>query len=64
MSRIIFWGMEKGVPDNESTRAANEFGRCLDAGKNPDECVEELKDKYEWLAEINFSDFVLLYKEW
>jgi len=45
-------------------RAANEFGRCLDAGKNPDECVEELKGKYKWLAEINFSDFVLLYKEW
>ena len=64
MNRIVFWGMEKGVPDNESTRAANEFGECIDAGKNPDECVQELKGRYEWLVEINFSDLVLLYKRW
>jgi hypothetical protein len=64
MSRIIFWGMENGIPSNESTKAANEFGECIDAGKNPDECVQELKGKYEWISKINFSDFVLLYKRW
>jgi len=64
MSRIIFWGMENGVSSNESTKAANEFGKCIDAGKNPDECVQELKEEYGWITEINFSDLVLLYKRW
>jgi|GEM_PF-2314155 len=61
MSRIIFYGMQKGIPNDESTKAANAFGECIDAGKNPDECVNELKGKYPWLIEINFSDFILLY---
>jgi hypothetical protein len=64
MSRIIFWGMDNGFPNNESTKAANEFGECIDAGKNPDECVQELKAKHEWLTKINFSDLILLYKRW
>jgi len=64
MSRIVFYGMQKGIPDNESTKAANAFGECIDKGKNPDECVNELKSKHPWLSEINFSDFILLYKKW
>ncbi len=64
MSQIIFYGMQKGIPNNESTKAANAFGKCIDEGKNPDECVSELKSEYPWLSEINFSDFILLYKKW
>jgi hypothetical protein len=64
MSRIIFYGMQKGVPNNESTKAANAFGEYLDTGKNPDECVQKLKGEYVWVTKINFSDLILLYKGW
>jgi len=64
MDIILFKGMEKDVSNEESTRAANEFGECLDRGKNPDECVDELKYRYEWISDINFSDLILLYKNW
>ncbi len=64
MTIIIYWGEKRGIPSDVCTKAANEFGKCLDEGKNPDECVKELKQKYSWIANINFSDLVLLYKNW
>ncbi len=63
MSRIIFYGMQREISNNESTKAANAFGECIDKGRSPDECVSEIKSKYPWLSEINFSDFILLYKK-
>jgi hypothetical protein len=64
MNRIIFIGEKKNVSSEESTKAANEFRKCLDDGKNPEECVMELKYKYEWITDVNFTDLILLYKNW
>ncbi len=64
MTRIIYYGEKKGIPGDVCTKAANEFGKCLDEGKNPDECVKELKHKYKWIAGINFTDLILLYRDW
>jgi len=61
MTRIIYWGEKRGIPSEVCTKAANEFGKCLDEGKNPDVCVRELKPEYRWMAGINFSDLILLY---
>ena len=64
MTRIMYWGEKRGIPSDVCTKAANEFGRCLNEGKNPDECVKELKPKYKWISDINFTDLVLLYRNW
>ncbi len=64
MNRIIFMGEKKNISYEKCTKAANEFGKCLDDGKNPKECVMELKHKYKWIADINFTDLILLYKNW
>ncbi len=53
--------MQHGIPDNESTRAANTFRACLEKGENPKVCVKKLEGEYPWLSNVNFSDLVLLY---
>lgn len=64
MNRIIFTGEMKNISSKESVEAANEFRKCLDNGKNPEECVIKLKRRYKWIADVNFTDLVLLYKNW
>ncbi len=64
MNRIIFVGEKKNISYEKCTKVANEFRKCLDDGKNPEECIMELKHKYKWIADINFTDLILLYKNW
>lgn len=40
------------------TQKANQFGRCIDEGKSPEECIRSINAS--WKSEVNISGYPLL----